>query len=524
MRHWSDHLKRKIAEQERLIGILSSAARDAADSARLFEAEEARRIEAVREICHLEVEVSHLKSENRSLRLQLLDQDQLLKKISEQDEKIRELEKQLNKRSGLEDPYGLSTPSSKRVTKTNSSAENQARRGGASLGHKGNGRKSFSQDDADLVIQLDDASPKCNCGNEWIDSGTVEHSVYHLIPAKMEKRVYVKRLRICPVCGKRSESPTPGTMPNCLYDNSVVSNALIEHYLHGMTTGNISRRIGINRGTFLGIAHRCAGLLKPLFENILSGLRDCTVLHADETGWMKDGTKAYAWLFANDDFKVFLFRDTRGSCVPKEALGDENPDLVLVTDRYGGYSPLNVRHQYCFVHLLRDVKEEERLFPDEPEVLSFATDIKPLLSGAVSLRNLGLPVEEYRRRAQELKSKIMEVCNRQANHPAVQYLQDIFRENHDSLFHWVESPLIPAENNFAERELRPTVISRKISFGSQSEKGMSTREILMTVIHTAKSRGHDPGEFLEDVLNVLTTDKSADVSSMIRVKNTCKAA
>ncbi len=524
MWHSTDHLKRKVAEQERLIGILSSAARDAGDSARLFEAEEARRIEAVREICHLEVEVSNLKSENRSLRLQLLDQDQLLKKIFERNEKIKELEKQLNKRSGLEDPYGLSTPSSKRVTKTNSSAENQAKRGGATPGHKGNGRKSFSQKDADLVIQLDDVSPRCNCGGEWMDAGTAEHSVYHLIPAKMEKHVYVKRLRICPACGKRSEATTPGTMPNCLYDNSVVANALVEHYLHGMTTGNISRRLGINRGTFLGIAHRCADLLKPMFGKVISGLRECTVIHADETGWMKDGTKAYAWLFANDDFKVFLFRDTRGSCVPKEALGDENPNLVLVTDRYGGYSPLNVRHQYCFVHLLRDVKEEESVFPGDPEVTSFAADMKPLLSDAVSLRNLGLPVEEYKLKAQELKSKIMEVCNRQANHPAVQYLQDIFREKQDSLFQWVESPLIPAENNFAERELRPTVIARKISFGSQSERGMSTREILMTIIHTAKCRGHDPAQFMVDVLNVLAADKSADVSSMLQEKNASKAA
>lgn len=524
MGHWSDHLRRKIAEQERLIGILSSAARGAEDSARLIEAAETRRFEAVKEICSLEVQVSHLKSENRSLRLQLLDQDRLLVKISERDERIKELEKQLNKRSGLEDPYGLATPSSKRVTKKNSSAENQAKRGGAPKGHKGCGRESFSPDDADLIIHLDGSSTKCECGGEWMDAGTAEHSVYHLIPAKMEKRIYVKKLRTCSDCGNRSETITPGSMPNSLYANSVVSHALVEHYLHGMTTGSIHSRLGINRGTFLGIAHRCAGLLKPLFEDILSGLRGCSMLHADETGWTKDGTKAYAWLFTNDRFKVFLFRDTRGSCVPREAIGEENPNLVLVTDRYSGYSPLNVRHQYCFVHLLRDVKKEEEDFPEDPEVASFAADIKPMLSDAVSLRILDLSAEEYRRRAEELKSKIMETCKRQANHPAVQYLQDIFRKKQDSLFQWVESPLIPADNNFAERELRPTVIARKISFGSQSERGMSTREILMTVIHTAKSRGHDPTVFLENILNTLAVDKSADVSSMLREKKSGKAA
>lgn len=39
---------------------------------------------------------------------------------------------------------------------------------------------------------------------------------------------------------------------------------------------------------------------------------------------------------------------------------------------------------------------------------------------------------------------------------------------------------MPAENNLAERELRPLVIARKVSFGSQSDAGARTREILMT--------------------------------------------
>jgi len=44
------------------------------------------------------------------------------------------------------------------------------------------------------------------------------------------------------------------------------------------------------------------------------------------------------------------------------------------------------------------------------------------------------------------------------------------------------APPIPAENNRAERALRPLVIARKVSFGSQSEAGAGTREILMTVL------------------------------------------
>jgi len=38
------------------------------------------------------------------------------------------------------------------------------------------------------------------------------------------------------------------------------------------------------------------------------------------------------------------------------------------------------------------------------------------------------------------------------------------------------------------RQLRPLVIARKISFGSQSEQGLKTHEVLMSVLHTLGQR------------------------------------
>ena len=66
---------------------------------------------------------------------------------------------------------------------------------------------------------------------------------------------------------------------------------------------------------------------------------------------------------------------------------------------------------------------------------------------------------------------------------------------------WIRSPDIPCENNYAERGLRPLVVTRKISYGSQSERGMKTREILTSVLHTAAARGLEPAAFLEAFLN-----------------------
>ncbi|MEJ7713507.1 MAG: transposase [Pyrinomonadaceae bacterium] len=108
------------------------------------------------------------------------------------------------------------------------------------------------------------------------------------------------------------------------------------------------------------------------------------------------------------------------------------------------------------------------------------------------LRRQAITDAEYYERAQQIKAKIITVTEAQADHPGINKLQDIFREKSARLYQWVESRLVPAENNRAERELRPTVIARKVSFGSQSEEGAQTREVLMTLLCTLRKRVKRP--------------------------------
>ena len=275
--------------------------------------------------------------------------------------------------------------------------------------------------------------------------------------------------------------------------------------------GASSRRGGLNEGTLFSVAHRSAKLLVPSFERLCATLRTCLVLHADETSWRNDGSKAYAWLFANSSIAVFLFRATRGSIVPKELFGEDPLQLNLVTDRYAGYNKLPVWRQYCYVHLLRDLKEIEAAFPDDMEVAAFTSALKPLLAGAIGLRAQGLELQDYLIQAANIQALIADAIGREAKHPAVQGFQNIFREHPERLFQWVKSPEIPADNNFAERNLRPTVIARKLSFGSQSDKGMRTREVLMSVLHTARLRGLNPEVALKNALDILSRYPTADV-------------
>ena len=67
---------------------------------------------------------------------------------------------------------------------------------------------------------------------------------------------------------------------------------------------------------------------------------------------------------------------------------------------------------------------------------------------------------------------LVELANRSAKDPALQNVQNIFREHADRMYHWARGPDVPVDNNRAERGVRGLVIARKASFGSQSEDAL----------------------------------------------------
>jgi len=97
-----------------------------------------------------------------------------------------------------------------------------------------------------------------------------------------------------------------------------------------------------------------------------------------------------------------------------------------------------------------------------------------------------------------------------ARHQGIRRIQDIFRENEHRLFHWADSRAVPAENNLAERDLRPSVIARKVSFGSVTDAGAEVRSTLTTVTATIKKRGGEVKNREKLALDLLARNPRAD--------------
>ncbi|MBR6021676.1 MAG: hypothetical protein IK066_04575 [Kiritimatiellae bacterium] len=65
------------------------------------------------------------------------------------------------------------------------------------------------------------------------------------------------------------------------------------------------------------------------------------------------------------------------------------------------------------------------------------------------------------------------------------------------------------DNNRSGREIRSIAIGRKVSHGSQSERGAKTRGTFMSILHTLAACGADPDARLERALDALAENSSA---------------
>jgi len=415
--------------------------------------------------------------------------------------------------------FGSSTPSSKIEIKENSLAENQAKKGGAKVGHKGNGRKLFNKAEADETIRLNLEIDKCpQCGGKLESNGIDERCIIDSFLTEARKIIYECQLKKCKCCSKEV-SKRPLVMAGSKYGNGLISNALVMHYLEGIPLNKVVTIFGngVNKGALLHIFHKLAKYWEPALEKLQEEYRQAAVKHADETSWRNDGQNGYSWLFCNCEISLFRFEKTRSSEIPLDVMGDQPLPGVLCVDRYGGYNKVPCHIQYCYAHLLRDVQDLEKKYPKNKEIKKYVGSMASLLAEAMGLRGKEISDEDYYKRAEELKSQIL-LCSRYpSHHLSIPKYQDIFLDNEHRLFHWVTNRKIPPDNNRAERELRPTVIARKMSFGSQSPRGAKTRSTLMSVFHTAAKRLTDQSirQWIQSTLETLANNPEIELYQLL---------
>ena len=260
----------------------------------------------------------------------------------------------------------------------------------------------------------------------------------------------------------------------------------------GLTLGKIrglllnQYNLDLSTGQLSEIISRSAEHFKNAYDDLKTNLRDEASLHADETGWRVDGKNAWLWSFSSSNLSVYVIDQSRGGKVVNDVLG-ATFNGVLHSDFYGAYHEIDSIKQKCWAHLLRDLKNLEKLYPDDLEVKYFKSRLKNFFDRAVKLKDKNINGEDIEKFYRRLLSDTDRFISRPMKRKELKTLAKRMFKYRDELYQFIPYATEPTNNN-AEREIRPAVLMRKTSYGNRSQFGSEDQAILMSMLRTAKKR------------------------------------
>jgi hypothetical protein len=256
-------------------------------------------------------------------------------------------------------------------------------------------------------------------------------------------------------------------------------------------------QLTISTGEVVELLHAVRRRLQPEVDTLKAQARASPILHGDETTWRENGQNGYIWCFStpgDDAVRYYEYDHSRAQTVVKRIL-DGRFDGHLVSDFYGGYNVYAGKHQRCWVHLLRDLHALKEAAADDA-VIEWAQMVRALYDTAQTwLHDHAAPTQEARE-AQYIalvrQAHALGLCYaRRQKHPCQALAKRLLRHE-DELFQFVLIAGLSADNNLAERSIRPLVVIRKISGGSRSAEGTKTRMALASLFETWQARGLNP--------------------------------
>lgn len=416
--------------------------------------------------------------------------------------RIAELEARLRPASAA---GAASTPSGMIPVYAKPNARGRSKRPGARKGHAGARRVQPTRIDQQVEHRL----KRCpQCAGALQRCQRVRSRIIEDIPEPIQPVVteHLIHRDYCPRCKKHVEPVVPDALPHAALGHHLVGLTSWLHYGLGITLAqildvlNYHLHIPLTAGGLVQAWQRTAEVLTPWYEALAAQAKASAVLHADETGWRVNGQTCWLWCFANAQVCYYMIDRNRGSPALARFF-NQAFDGVLVTDFWSAYASVEAYdRQYCLVHLLRELEKVDERNGGAPW-RRFAKHLRRLLRDGFRLkRRTDLSAERYQRRCTQLNRRLAALSATAWRDDDARRLARRLAKHGEHILTFLDYPEVPADNNFAERQIRPAVILRKNSQSNRSEQGAVTQGVLMSIYRTLKLRGLDPTTTIAEAL------------------------
>jgi transposase len=424
--------------------------------------------------------------------------------LEQQVEKLKALLEQSSSNSNR--PPSSDPPWSKRSDKQ----RKKGKRGrGGQPGHLQSVRVLLPTEEVDRVERCKPS--RCGfCGEAlWGDDPEPRRHQITEIPPIRPQTVEVQLHELtCSMCGESTRASLPEGVPSGAFGARLQATVAVLTGAYRVSRRNVRQLMSdffgvtISLGAVSNLERLANDALEGSYEEALGHVRaEQASVHADETSWREAGQKSWIWVGVSAKATAFMVRQSRSGAVAKELLGEE-PNGTLISDRWSGYNWVGIeQRQLCWAHLIRDFRKIAESGKGTEIIGECLEDAANELFGYWHrVRDGTLARSTFRRHAAQLRKRMQRLLELGAE-------RDTWRgpgicrgilKLEPAMWTFVHEQGIEPTNNAAEQAIRPAVIWRKTSLGSQSRRGSDFVERMLTCVSTLRRKGRNVLDYVHD--------------------------
>ncbi|TKX72232.1 IS66 family transposase, partial [Halorubrum sp. GN11_10-6_MGM] len=349
-------------------------------------------------------------------------------------------------------------------------------------GHEPEWRSPADPDEEIEVTR--DCCPEC--GDHFDESVGVSPRLVEEIPDPQPPEVtqYNRHYYQCDSCGTETVATHPDCPDEGQFGVNVIAQSALSRYDYRLPYRKIADRfeqlheLELSGASTWHATERAARAGRCEYEQLRREIQRADVVHIDETGVKRDGEQAWIWTFRTTEHTLYAVRESRGSDVPAEVLGEDFAGTVIC-DGWTAYPAFSSNLQRCWAHILREAEDVAQKQADGKPIYQALRQLYVALQARLeSDLNLRERAELQRVARRELESLIERSV---PDGPVATLLGKI----EGGLDHWltfVGEPAVSPTNNAAENALREPVVLRKIIGTLRNDRGMFVHETVLSLL------------------------------------------
>ena len=465
--------------------------------------------DAAKRIAQLEAQLAERDAQLVELEARLVERDEetaeLKTKLEAALARIAELEAKVNQNSSNSSRPPSSDPPWADRPKPKPRSKGKRPRGGQK-GHVGHRRELLPPED---VRNTYDVHPEhCgSCGSaNLVDDGSepVRHQVTDLPPVVPFTDEWRLHLGLCGDCGAATRAELPAGVPRSNFGPVLTALVALLTAVYKVGKRGVQELlsdvfgVGMSLGAVSNCERQVSEAVAESVEAAHQYVQDQQVANADETSWKERAKKVWLWVMATANVSVFFILPGRSAECARFVLGRFKG--ILVSDRYKGYLFYSMGHrQICWAHLCREfqaMSERGYITGEIGDELLELTD--KMFEWWHRVRDGTMKRSTFRTYMGPVRRRVEELLERGAACSAVRgKFKDILLHR-KALWTFVRVEGVPPTNNHAEQQVRHGVVLRKVSLGTQSERGSRFVERMLTVVATLRKQGRNVHGFLTE--------------------------